>query len=241
MMNRRNTVKQRILDYAYSHGSIGTVQLVSELGLNSNTVHQYIGALTKDQKLVRVGNGKYMLPDKQIFRYISDKYIEELYCRLKKEFPFTDFCMYDGSIFAPLQHHVSINRAIYVETNRDAVDSVFSRLKDFQNIVYKQPDADLMYNYVDLQKSCVIVKALVTESPVNKISGICIPTLEKLLVDIQKDDDFDYMRGIEGLYMFRTAIDQYVVNVPKMLRYAKRRGAYGDICRLLNNLGGYDK
>ena len=221
------------MDYARSHGRIGFAQLVSDIGLNSNTAHQYLSALTKAKKLVRVSNGEYMLPNKQVFMYIPTRDVEKLYNGLKEELPFTDFCIYDGSIFYTLQHHVSVNHAIYVETNRDAVDAVFFRLKDTQKNVYKQPDADVMYDYVDLQEPCIIVKTFVTESPVNKVNGLRTPTLEKLLVDIQKDDDFDYMRGIESLYMFQTAVDQYVVNTPKMLRYAKRRGAYENISSLI--------
>lgn len=49
-----------------------------------------------------------------------------------------------------LQRHVSVNHAIYVETNRDAVDSVFSLLKDSDMPVYKQPAAKFMYDYVNM-------------------------------------------------------------------------------------------
>lgn len=100
-------------------------------------------------------------------------------------------------------------------------------------MVYKRPGNDMMYDYVDLHEPCVIVKPFVTEAPVNKVNGIQTPTLEKLLVDIQKDEDLDYMRGVESLYMFRTAIDEYVLNTPRMLRYARRRGAFEDIDSLI--------
>lgn len=234
MMNERNTGKLRILDYAHSHGRFGFAELVSDLGLGSNTARQYLSILTQAKKLARVGNGEYMLPNnKQVFMYIPTRDAEKLCDELKEAFPFTDFCIYDGSIFNPLQHHVSVNHAIYVETNRDAVDAVFSRLKDARKIVYKRPGADVMYDYVDLREPCVIVKTFVTEAPVNKVNGMRTPTLEKLLVDIQKDEDLDYLRGIESLYMFQTAVDQYVINTQKMLRYAKRRGAYEKIHSLI--------
>lgn len=125
---------------------------------------------------------------------------------------------------------------IYVETNRDAVDSVFARIKDSQKFVYKQPDYAFMYDYVNLQDSCVIVKPFVTESPINEVNGVVVPTLEKLLVDIQKDDDFDYMRGTEASYIYQTAFDQYVINTQKLFRYARRRGAYENIRSLVKHL-----
>ena len=234
MMNEEHRIKQRILDYAHNHGRIGFAQLVSDLGLKPNTARQYLSRLTREKKLVRVGSGEYMCSDKQTFVFIPTKDIEKLYGELRKGFPFADFCIYDGSIFNPLQHHVAVNLAIYVETNRDAVDSVFFRLKDTQKVVvYKRPGNNMMYDYVDLHEPCVIVKPFVTEAPVNKVNGIQTPTLEKLLVDIQKDDDLDYMRGVESLYMFQTAIDEYVLNTPRMLRYARRRGAFDDIDSLI--------
>lgn len=236
MTNEKNSIKQRIWDYARNHERIEVFRLVSELGLKPNTARQYLSALVKEQKLVRVENGEYMLTNKQVFKFTPTKALEKLYGELKKELPYTDFCVYDGSIFTPFQHHVSVNHAIYVETNREAVDTVFSQLKDSQRVVYKQPDASFMYDYVNLQEPCIIVKTFVTESPVNKVNGIFTPTLEKILVDIQKDDDFDYMRGVESLYMFQTASDLYIVNKPKLLRYAKRRGAYEDILSLIEQL-----
>lgn len=236
MVNGNYSIKQCILDYAQNHGRFGINQLATELEMKINTVRQYLSALAKENKVARIGNGEYMFTDKQVFTFRPTQALEKLYRELKGTLPYTDFCIYDGSIFIPFQHHVSVNHAIYVETNRDAVDTVFARLKDSQKIVYKQPDSAFMYDYVNLQDSCVIVKPFVTESPTNEVNGVIVPTLEKLLVDIQKDDDFDYMRGTEASYIYQTAFEQYVVNTKKLFRYAKRRGAYENIHSLVKQL-----
>ncbi len=110
-----------------------------------------------------------------------------MYDTLKWELPFTDFCVYDGRIFNPLQHHVSVNHAVYIETNRDTVDAVFGRLREQFGDVFKQPSTSMMSDYVDLSKPCIIIKALVTEAPITMQAGVCVPAIEKLLVDIQKD------------------------------------------------------
>lgn len=236
MANERYSIKPQILNYARNNGRFGISQVVSDLGMNINTVRQYLSILSRENRIVRTGNGEYLYTTKQTFRFTSSETLKRLYNELKEELPYTDFCIYDGGIFTPLQHHVSVNHAVYVETNRDAVDTVFSRLKDSQRNVYKQPNAAFMYDYVNLQEPCFIVKTFVTESPVNRIGGMITPTIEKILVDIQKDDDLDYMRGTESLYMFRTAFDLYVVNIPKLLRYARRRGAYESTHSLITQL-----
>ena len=240
-IDERYSIKQSILDYARNYGRIEVPQLVSGLGIKANTARQYLCTLAKENKIARTGNGEYMLTDKQMFSFAPTETLRKLYVGLKEKLPFTDFCIYDGSIFTTLQHHVSVNHAIYVETNRDAVDSVFSLLKDSDMPVYKQPTAKFMYDYVNMHEPCIIVKTFVTESPVNKVDGMVTPTIEKLLVDIQKDEDFDYMQGTEITYMYQTAFDLYTVNTPKMLRYAKRRGAYDSTYSLIEQSRKYDK
>ena len=91
MMNEEHTIKQRILNYARNHGRVGFAQLVSDLGLKPNTARQYLSRLSRGKKLVRVGNGEYMFPDKQIFMFIPTKDIEKLYNGLKEAFPLADF------------------------------------------------------------------------------------------------------------------------------------------------------
>jgi hypothetical protein len=126
-----------------------------------------------------------------------------------------------------------MNHAIYVETNRDAVDAVFSRLKSMHKQVYRQPDTKFMSDYVDLATECIIVKPLVTESPVTEANGVPSPMLEKLLVDILKDADFDYLHGIEYDYMLENAIDQYSISTSRLTRYARRRGIQDRISTML--------
>lgn len=52
-------------------------------------------------------------------------------------------------------------------------------------------------------------------------------------VDIQKDADFEYMRGSESLYMYQIAFDLYAINTQRMMRYARRRGIAQEIKELI--------
>ena len=86
------------------------------------------------------------------------------------------------------------------------------------------PDEDMVYRYIDLEKGGIIVKPLVTEAPLQKMEGIPVPTLEKLLVDINKDADFSYLQGAEAERMMDNAKALYIINTTRLRRYAKRRG-----------------
>ena len=230
-----NTCKKQIIEFARSNQRVNAKDLSTAFGMKPVTSRQYLSALAKSNELVRVGYGVYAIAHKQTFTYKPSALAVEIYIKMKSELPFTDFCVYDGSILSPIQHHLSTNHAIYVETNRDAVESVFFRLKEVYKNVYRQPNLDFMNDYIDLREECFIVKPLVTESPLMKVDGIKVPTLEKLLVDTQKDIDFDYMQGNEASYMFHMALSQYLVNNQRLMRYAKRRNIGIKIESLINS------
>ena len=229
-----NACKKQILEIAQTNHRVNANFLATACGMKPVTARQYLSALAKDNELVRVGQGVYTIAQKQAFTYKPSESVKEIYLKMKTELPFTDFCVYDGNIMSSIQHHLSINHAIYVETNRDAIESVFSRLKELYKKVYRQPSSAFMYDYIDLREECIIVKALVTESPLMEVDGIKVPTLEKLLVDTQKDADFDYLRGSESANMFQLAFDQYTINTQRLMRYAKRRSISQEIQELIN-------
>lgn len=231
--DKMNETKTKIMSYAASHHSVSVPCLVSKYGIKDVTARQYLSELSKLGRLMRIGRGEYVLSGKQQFKYEPTDEVRAINNELRTELPFADFCIYEGSIFSSLQHHLSINHAIYVETNRDAVESVFARLKEKHTSVYRQPNSSFMYDYVDLRSQCLIVKPLVTEAPLTDRNGVKVPTLEKILVDILKDDDLDYLRGSEEYYMYQMALDLYTVNYPKLLRYARRRGISDTVKEIL--------
>lgn len=228
-----NACKRQIMEVAQSNPSINANNLAIDYGMNIVTARQYLSTLAKEKELVRVAQGEYAIAKKQAFTYNPSDKVKEMYSNLKTELPFADFCIYDGNILTTIQHHLSINNAIYVETNRDAVESVFGRLKNQHKNVYRQPDASFMYDYIDLREECIIVKTLVTESPLMIVDNIKVPTLEKLLVDTQKDADFDYLRGAESQNMFELAFDLYTINTQRLMRYARRRNISHEINSLI--------
>ncbi len=155
---------------------------------------------------------------------------------MQANFPFAKFCIYQGDIIAPLQHHLSSNRVVYVETDRDSAETVFNFLKDRSRDVYLRPDKDMIYRYVDMDNRVFFVKNLVSEAPLQKVSGVPMPTLEKLLVDILRDTDFFYLQGSESEHIIENAFNLYAVNRNRLFRYAGRRKVKEELLSILENL-----
>lgn len=134
-----------------------------------------------------------------------------------------------------MQHHLLSNRITYAETNRNSTETVFNFLKSKQRNAYLHTDKKMIYRYVDLDSRVFFVKNLISEAPLQKVSGVPMPTLEKLLVDILRDVDFFYLQGSESHRIIENAFTSYTTNQSRLLRYANRRKVKEELSSILVN------
>lgn len=83
---------------------------------------------------------------------------------------------------------------------------------------------------------CHFRENLVSEAPMQEISGVPMPTLEKLLVDILRDTDFFYLQGSESDRIIENAFNLYTINRNRLFRYADRRKVKEELSSILENL-----
>ena len=94
----------------------------------------------------------------------------------------------------------------------------------------------MIYRYVDMDSRVIFVKNLVSEAPLQEVSGVPMPTLEKLLVDILRDTDFFYLQGSESDRIIENAFNLYTINRNRLFRYADRRKVKEELSSILENL-----
>lgn len=232
-------VSNYIIAYAESKAQFSIDDLASAVtrDIERNTLSWHLSNLCKLGKLRRIGRGMYSTQMKTTYNIRASKKTRSLYRSLHKEFPFADFCLYDGSLLTPLLHDLSPNSTIYVETNRDVMESLFNHLSQkYLGRLFLAPNKDMTLKYIDLAQENIIIKPLITESPLTEDNGVPMPTLEKLLVDTRVDADFFYLQGYENMEMLRTAITHYDVNQTRLLRYADRRNEKENIIKDLKEI-----
>jgi hypothetical protein len=219
------TTAQQIIEYAEHHGPFGINEIEAKYdGINRTTLLCMLSRLVRKGELVRRTRGVYAKPSLASPFLVVLKEQEKTICGLIcRALPSVSYCVYNGETLAPLQHHVFQNNATYVEVEREAVETVFHICKDSGFESYKSPTMEMTRDYIDLGKPVVIVKPLVTESPLTQHDGVMVSTLEKLLVDLCKDDDFYFLQGLEETYIFENARTLYDINESRLKRYAKRR------------------
>lgn len=193
-------------------------------GIERNTLCWHLSNLCRQGRLRRIGRGIYTANLSKAFQVKANAKTRSLHKVLSCQFPFADFCIYSGNIITPLLHDLIPNNTIYVETNREVTESVFNLLlPKFKGRLFLSPTKKIATTYIDFGRENIIVKPLVTESPLMLDGKVPVPTIEKLLVDTRVDADFYFLHGYENLEMLRTAITHYDVNKTRLLRYADRR------------------
>lgn len=191
---------------------------------NITTVNWRIYDLVHSGVLNRIGRGKFEFGERKLYMPEISSIIKSIYSELIKEFPFLKICIWNTSLFNEFMIHQPGRFNILIEVEKEATQSVFFFLKENKYPVFVEPTKELIEKYLPYEKDTLIVKALVSEAPVQMIQNVTSPTLEKMLVDIFCDElIFAAQQGSEMRTIFQEAIDKYVLNENRMLRYADRR------------------
>jgi len=226
-------ISNEIIRFAAGRESFPRSELIEKFGnLSEKSLSQQLYRLLKSNRLERIEQGIYRLPV-SLFS-VSDE-IKTLNEILKNQFPFSDYCFWSSNVLMPFMHHIPNLNFIYVDVENDVAESVFNFLKTNQSkSVYFRPDKEDYYRYITGTES-IIVRLLISESPLQMQENVFVPTLEKVLVDIACDVEFDFMQGAEISYFYRNVMERHTINKRKLLRYASRRGRREEVEQLYNN------
>jgi hypothetical protein len=122
-----------------------------------------------------------------------------------------------------------------VEVDKDSIEAVFNTLTGLSKKVFLNPTSEIYLRYIGDFNEVIIIKKLVTESPIVKIDKIWVPSLEKLLVDCLVDKQLFAAQQNELDFIFKSVFSKYTLNISKMTRYARRRGYENELENIIND------
>ncbi len=117
------------------------------------------------------------------------------------------------------------NPVLFLEIEKDALEPVFHYLQDLKTeSVFLQPNERELNRYVNEKEDAIIIKQLVTKSPLSILNKVPTITLEKLIVDIYSDKKiFEAYQGSEFVHIINNIYKKYSLDITTLLNYAKRR------------------
>jgi DNA-binding Lrp family transcriptional regulator len=184
------------------------------------TVNWRIYNLVQSGIIQRVGRGIYRLGKSNIFRVDLSPQIKKIALSIKKELPYTDFCVWELAVINLFSHNLINFNLFFVDVERDAVNAVYYKLKENnKNVV------NIRKTYDDISELAgnICIRPLVSHTPLQMQEQIYVATLEKILVDLAIDKEFFPFQGNEIFTIYESAFEKYTINESTMLRYAARK------------------
>jgi hypothetical protein len=230
-----------ILSFAFTHKVFTRKELIANLKNGDQngspaSLSEQLNRLLKSGQLERVDRGIYKLPDdaRKDFSVVCSEEMRQINQQIKTQFPFVDYCLWSASTLMPYMHHIPNLNLLFVDVEREVTESVFNLLNvDSNKRVFLMPTLTDFERYIS-NNDAIIIRPLISESPLQLVEGINTPTIEKILVDIVGDIEFAFLQGSEINYVYTTIFERHCVNKNKLLRYATRRGRKEEVEQLIN-------
>lgn len=197
-----------------------------------STVNWRIYSLVKTGIIKRIGRGKYKCGNENAFiPQIMQKALK-INSFMKTNFPYLNYIIWHISEINSVSQHLINKDTYYVEVERDAVDAVFEQLREkFKYVLRGKSNEDVYFG-----ESIIVVRSLVTSSPVQLVKNVPTTTIEKLLVDLFCDKEFEFLQGYELTHIFNNAFSKYTINVDKLLRYASRKAKRDQLSEFIQTI-----
>jgi len=233
------TIKDKIPTYFVDQQAISKTSLIELIqkdfpNLKESSITVYLSKLKKEGVLKNPSRGKYTLSGKNRFIPVVDTKLKRLYNKIKKDYPFIEFCVWNTLWLNEFMRHQPFKFYTIIELERDVAQSVFYKLKDQGKTVFIEPDAETFELYIHNSDDVIILKHLVSEAPLIETKNIVIPSLEKLLVDMLIDTNLFGAQQSELEFIYRSAFEKFEISTSKMKRYAHRRNREKEVENLSN-------
>lgn len=196
----------------------------------------------KDKNIIRpLKRGLYVISYKPKHRPETSTELIKLAKRITDQFADAKYCIWETEWLNEFSQHQTSKRIILIEIEKDFIESLYYELKgSSRNELFLTPDDKVIDFYIAESDYPVIIKKLITRSPITKRTEkkikFYIPLLEKILVDLFAEDKlFYYLQGSELMHIYENAISKYAINFTKLFSYAKRRDKEQDIKQFMTN------
>ena len=233
------TLEQHIERYFRESERLSKQKLVTSIKedfphWSDNTINMYLSKLKKEGKISTPSKGIYELGSISLFKPEVSDALKKIYTKIKREFPYITFCVWDSAWLYGLMRHQPFKRYLVVEVEKDASEPAFGFLNETFKNVFLNPDEEIFGRYIQNLDEVMIVKNLVSEAPLTEVQKIVVPALEKLLVDMLADTNLFSAQQNETQFIMKSAMEKFAINEMKMKRYALRRNRENEVEKLIN-------
>jgi hypothetical protein len=208
----------------FTKDEIRAYYAATESELKDNTLKWRIYKLMKSNVISSIGRGIYVISQKTTYQPEPDKYMEKANKIFQSRYTEINYCIwYSGWLYSFMQHQPFSSFYIF-EVEKEICKEVFHLFQDNKLNAFYHPNEQLIDDYVSNSSNAIIIKPLISRSPVYNNKKIKLASIEKILVDIYCDRKiYPIFNLSEIMNIFENAYTHYNINIAKLVNYARRR------------------
>jgi len=229
MIKNKETNTDALVEHFKGQGKFTKDELrayynLTEPELKDNTLKWRIFNLMKDNIISSVGRGVYVFSQKPAYKPEYDKHIEKMNKIFLSRYREINYCIWhSGWLYSFMQHQPFSSFYIF-EAEKEVCKEVFYLFQENKLNAFYHPNEQLIDDYVSNSSNAIIIKPLISRSPVYKSKKIKLASIEKILVDIYCDRSiYPVFNHAEIVNIFENAYNHYNINIAKLVNYARRR------------------
>ncbi len=203
-------------------------------GLSFSAYAWMLRELVASGELIQQSRGLYSLPSSSRKGKCSFSYSKEattLMDLIGKRFPAVGFSVFETVLLNEFLNHLIAQNTLFLQVEKESGEAVFEYLLGKGYKVMYKPNLKDFHRY--WSKGCIIVVDRISEAPSTKEKSHSI-TLEGMLVDMLAEKLLaSTFEKDEYASVIAQARENYLLNEPRMLRYARRRNKEKELRRYL--------
>lgn len=206
----------------------------------SSSAHAWwINKLKTDGFISHVGRGIYSFQHKKEYSPDLSRKAKQFYNKTYKLLPKnTPLIIYENFSVDDILGMERMNHFIFMHVPKEHLEFFFYDILHLGKRVFIKPGKEVTERYITPFSESVILYPMLSDMPFLTIGGYKTLSLEGMLVhSIIFGAEYYRARSIDMKSAFKTALDNYNVNISKLLRYAARRERKKQIVAILSELG----
>ncbi len=206
---------------------------------NEKTIRNILGILKRNNTIKEVEKNKYIIVTKNVYKYNEENIENRIYKLIQKEYPKIDMIVWNTKILNEFTLHYAVNNYIIVEVEKMAIELVVNLLKEHFGKKITVTTSKILSENKEMflnEEQIIIVKQLISKSPLEKIENKKYITIEKIMVDLYVDKLYISFQGKELENIYENIFEKYDINLKNLIKYASLRTDINKYKELICNL-----
>ena len=206
---------------------------------NEKTIRNIVGILKRNNIIKEVEKNKYIIVTKNVYKYNEENIENRIYKLIQKEYPKIDMIVWNTKILNEFTLHYAVNNYIIVEVEKMAIELVVNLLKEHFGKKITVTTSKILSENKEMflnEEQIIIVKQLISKSPLEKIENKKYITIEKIMVDLYVDKLYLSYQGKELENIYENIFEKYDINLKRLIKYASLRTDINKYKQLIYNL-----